>query len=201
MIIYETDRLILKTLSEKDASSLFIYFSKNKNFLEPWESERAPFFYSSAYMKHWIRKDNKQIADGQMLRMWIYKKDNSSSIIGSVGIANIEPMEYLAEYENMENNNLISVVEQKKFQKATLGYRLDRDFINRGYITEAILKMVDISFNELDLQLLEANIASDNTASIRAIEKCNFSKKSCVKEGVLLDGKLKDYCKYIRVRD
>ncbi len=185
----ETDRLILKTLDEKDASSLFIYFSKNRSFLEKWESDRAPLFYSSAYMKHWIRKDNQQMLDDELLRLWIYEKHNFNDIIGSVGIWNIETaIKSSTELNEMSPNS--------SFKKATLGYRLDKDLCNRGYITEGIAKMIEISFNDLGIDKLEAEVMTTNISSIRVLEKCNFKREQTIYNHMEIGGELRDYFVY-----
>ena len=60
------------------------------------------------------------------------------------------------------------------FHSCFLGYKLDQDFLNRGYMTEAVRAAVDYAFGPLALHRVEANIMPHNQASLRVAEKCGF---------------------------
>ncbi len=45
-IQFETERLILKCLNESDAGILLDYFSRNAEFLQPWEVVERTIFYT-----------------------------------------------------------------------------------------------------------------------------------------------------------
>ena len=77
-----------------------------------------------------------------MLRLWIFKKGDMSRVIGTVAF-----------------NNII----RGAFLSCHLGYKLDKDEINKGYATEAIRKGIDIIFNYYGLHRIEANIMPRNT--------------------------------------
>lgn len=93
-----------------------------------------------------------------MLRLWIVKKNDDTKIIGSIAFDNII---------------------RGAFLSCHLGYKLDKDEINKGYITEAIQKGIDIMFNEFGLDRIEANIMPKNKRSIRVVEKLGFIMKAC----------------------
>lgn len=56
------------------------------------------------------------------LRLWVFKKEYSNRIIGSVGF-----------------NNIV----WGAFLSCHLGYKLDKDEINKGYMAEAIQKGIE----------------------------------------------------------
>lgn len=56
-----------------------------------------------------------------------------------------------------------------------LEYAIAADFRNRGYATEAVMRMVDYGFSELDLEVIAAWVRSHNTESVRVLEKCAFT--------------------------
>ena len=57
---------------------------------------------------------------------------------------------------------------------AELSYIFDSDYINNGYCTEASNKLIDIAFNELNLDEVTAETVSDNNSSKRVLEKLGF---------------------------
>lgn len=171
-IQFETDRLILKCLSEKDAGALLDYFSRNADFLQPWEVVRDPSFYTVDKMKTLILDDLNGLKAGHTLRFWIVKKELPDRIIGSVALSNII---------------------RGVFQSAFIGYRLDKAEINKGYMTEAICKMVEIAFEKLKLHRIEANIIPRNKRSIRTVEKAGFEYEGISKKYLKINGVWEDH--------
>lgn len=171
-IQFETERLILKCLNESDAGILLDYFSRNAEFLQPWEVVRGPSFYTMENMEKLIVDDRQGLKAGHTLRFWILKKEDQGRIIGSVALSNII---------------------RGVFQSAFIGYRLDKEEINKGYMTEAIVKMVAIAFEKLSLHRIEANIIPRNTRSIRTVEKAGFEYEGISKKYLKINGVWEDH--------
>jgi len=169
---FETNRLILKTLSKIDAPALLDYFNRNKAFLEPWEVTWKENFFTVDYMQLLIKDDYEGLMAGHTLRLWIVLKNSPNKIIGSVALSSIA---------------------RGAFQNACLGYRLDVKEINKGYMAEAIQKMVDIAFERLSLHRLEANIIPRNKASIRTVEKIGFEYEGLSKKYLKINGVWEDH--------
>lgn len=55
-----------------------------------------------------------------------------------------------------------------------IGYVLDDIYWGNGYMTEAVKRMIDYAFNELEINRLYCNHYDFNLRSKRVIEKCNF---------------------------
>jgi len=171
-IQFKTPRLTLKCLNESDAEALLDYFKKNADFLQPWEVVREPSFYTVENMKNLIEDDMNGLRAGHTLRFWIVKNDNPDRLIGSVALSNII---------------------RGVFQSAFLGYRLDKDEVNKGYMTEAIQKMVAIAFDKLKLHRIEANIIPRNKRSIRTVEKAGFEYEGISKKYLKINGVWEDH--------
>ena len=72
----------------------------------------------------------------------------------------------------------------RKYNKVKqLGFSLNPNYWNKGYMTEAVKMVIDYLFNNTDCEILEVGHHSDNYKSKRVIEKCGF----------LYDGR---FCKY-----
>jgi RimJ/RimL family protein N-acetyltransferase len=75
---------------------------------------------------------------------------------------------------------------------ATLAIALGREYIGRGYGSDAMRVMVDYAFRELGLHRLQLGVAPFNPAGIRAYQKAGFTEEGRRRESVLHDGRWYD---------
>ena len=152
-VVYETGRLNLFVPDVKCADALTDYYKKNREFLRPWDPERSGQFFTRAYQKQWIKLELKEMKKRQSLCLCISKKSHPDVIIGMIRLSNI-----------LFGN----------FCSAFIGYRLDKDEVNQGYMTEALNKVKQICFQELGLHRLEASTLPNNKASQNLLKKAGF---------------------------
>ena len=57
---------------------------------------------------------------------------------------------------------------------AEIGYGIYEEYQNNGYATEAVKALIQWAFNAPQVIAIEAETESENTASIRVLEKCGF---------------------------
>lgn len=169
---YETERLLLKVLDKSYAQLVLDYYLRNKSFLEEWEPIKSEEFYTKEYQEEQLDKELSNIENKRSFRLWIFKKGDSSKIIGSVGFSNIVWGAFLS---------------------CHLGYKLDKDEINKGYMTEAVQKGIDIMFNEFGLHRIEANIMPKNKPSLRVVEKLGFYNEGLAYKYLKINGKWEDH--------
>lgn len=170
-ISFETERLILKVSSPKFAKEVSDYYIRNKDFLKPWEPLRDEQFFTVAHQAKELNEDLNSFKKGNSLRLWLFKKD-SNKLIGVTGFSNI----------------IMGV-----FLSCFLGYKLDKDEINKGYMTEALKKGIEIMFNEYQLHRIEANIIPRNKASLKVVEKLGFQNEGLAKKYLNINGKWEDH--------
>jgi len=178
--IYETERLVLKVLDKSHAKLVIDYYSRNNYFLEEWDSVKGEEFYTKRYQEEQLEKELSNIENNNSFRLWIFKKQNNSRIIGNVGF-----------------NNII----RGAFISCHLGYKLDKDEVNNGYITEAIQKGIDIMFNEFKLHRIEANIMPKNKCSLRVVEKLGFYNEGLAYKYLKINGKWEDHIHMVLLND
>lgn len=169
--IYETERLFLKILGPSDAEAVVDYYQRNRSFLEEFEPARGSEFYTAAYQAELLEKDTAEMANGAMFRLWLLKKDGGK-LIGSVAF-----------------NNIV----RGAFLSCFVGYRLDEGEINRGYMTEALRKGIEIMFREFGLHRMEANIMPGNRRSLRVVEKLGFCNEGLARRYLKINGKWEDH--------
>src|SRR5215471_12480073 len=75
---------------------------------------------------------------------------------------------------------------------ATLGIALGREYVGRGYGTDAMRVIVGYGFREMGLHRIQLGVAPFNPAGIRAYEKAGFVEEGRLRESVLHDGRWYD---------
>ena len=148
-VILETDRLILRAWEITDLDDFFEYASvEGVGEKAGWEHHKS--------------KDKSL----EILKMFIEEKKvfaivlkENQKVIGSIGI------EELGEELDKDLDNLPG---------RELGYVLNKDYWNKGIMTEAVSKVVDYCFNTLKLNFLMASYFNHNIASKKVLENLNF---------------------------
>lgn len=108
--------------------------------------------------------------EGDGLGFAIEKRDGAVQLIGMVSLAGMGP----------------------DSRCATLGIALGRDFLGRGYGSDAMRVIVDYGFRELGLHRIQLGVAPFNPAGIRAYQKAGFTEEGRLRESVLHDGRWYD---------
>jgi len=171
----ESERLILRLLDESDAPVRLDYYDRNKKFLKPYIPEMPDDFCTLNFQLDRI-KENKESSDkSSEFRYFIFKKDDPLKIIGNVSVSHII---------------------RGVLQSAFLGYSIDEKENGKGIATEAIQKIIELSFNDIKLHRLEANVMPSNTASVRILEKLNFTKEGFSKDYCRINGKWEDHLRF-----
>ena len=178
--IYKTKRLVLKILDKTFAESVLDYYSRNKEFLKEWEPLREEVFYTKEYHEKKLTEDLMSLVKGNLFRLWIFIKGKDNRTIGNVSF-----------------NNII----RGAFLSCHLGYKLDKDEINKGYMTEAVQKGIDIVFYGLGLHRIESNIMPENIRSLRVTEKLGFYNEGLAKQYLKINGKWEDHIHMVLLND
>ena len=74
------------------------------------------------------------------------------------------------------------------FCSCFLGYKLDKDHLRQGLMSEAVQECVRIAFEELGLHRIEANIMPHNLPSLGVAEKCGFVREGLSRKYLKING-------------
>jgi [ribosomal protein S5]-alanine N-acetyltransferase len=141
-----TERLILRPLKLSDLEA-FNSYSKKPN-IGPnagWKPHQS-LEESEAILKMMIREDE----------VWGITEKTSDVLIGTIGL----------HVRNFDN----AILNQKE-----IGYVLDDIHWGKGYMTEAVKKVLDYAFLDLELDFVLCGHALANDRSKRVIEKVGFT--------------------------
>jgi len=171
-VYLETPRLVLKTLTPSASSKVLEFYINNKDFLEEYEPERLPYFYTKQHQKQLLRWDLDGLHHLALVRVWIFKKEDLLTPIGTIALSNIT---------------------RGVFQSCFLGYKIDKANKQQGYMTEGLSRMIDYAFSDLKLHRIEANIMPQNTASINLVKKIGFKEEGLARKYLQINGKWEDH--------
>lgn len=161
----ETCRLNLKELKEEDDRDLLDFFSDSK------------------VMEYYGMKPLETIDDTRrLINKFIDKYKNHLSI--RWGISNKEEDKLIGTcgYHNWV----------KGYFKAELGYELSSAYWRKGIMAEALQKVINFGFQEMNLNRIEALVYPDNLASLNMLKKIGFKQEGLLKEYALFNGEFTD---------
>ncbi|MDQ3015533.1 MAG: GNAT family N-acetyltransferase [Bacteroidota bacterium] len=78
------------------------------------------------------------------------------------------------------------------YKTAEVWFKVHKDFWRKGYATEALTKLLDFGFNQLQLHRIEAGCAVDNFASGRVLEKAGLTREGLKRKKLPIRGEWKD---------
>ena len=164
--VLETERLILRATSLKDAPALFGLRS-NKDAMKfigrPLQKDVQE---AEEFITNLIDMQNKETCI-----FWIITfKDNPEKLIGNICYWNIK----------------------KDHNRAEIGYMLHPDHWQQGIMKEVIQPVIDYGFNTMKLHSIEAHIKPDNAASEALLLSANFIQKGYFKENFFFNGMYTD---------
>lgn len=170
----ETERLHLTVVDESFAAKIARYYQKNRDFFREWDPLRPKEFFTAEHQKSIIQEELLQIKNGSLLKMWLFKKEDLNLLkpLGFFSFANII---------------------RGCFLSCFLGYRMDGDEINKGYMTEALQKGIQIVFHGLRLHRIEANVMPRNVRSLKVLQKLGFEYEGRAKKYLYINGVWEDH--------
>ncbi len=173
---YQSNRLILKTLSIIDVKTVLDYYDKNRYFLEHWGHVHSDVFYSQDYQENILANTQIDMLNGKALQLWAFKNDKPYDTIGYVHFSNIIRGSYL------------SCCLHLQFAEKELG---------NGYASEAVSKGIKIIFDEYDLHRIEANVMISNKPAIHLTENLGFCSEGISKKLFKINGIWQDHVRMV----
>ena len=147
--ILTTERLNLRCLEVYDAQQLFKLRSNkrvNKYIVRTKQKNIEE-------IKAFISKINNGINNNEWI-YWVITLKESPKLIGTICFWNFSTKKTVAE----------------------IGYELDPAFQGKGIMSEAIKKIVEFGFQEIELDAIEAYTHKKNNNSTKLLQKYNFKR-------------------------
>ena len=169
----ETDRLILRRMTMRDASDVFVY-SKDEEVARHvlWSAQK-----NVAEAKDYIRYMLRRYKNDEPSSWGIIEK-KTNRLVGTIG--------YMA---FSDENNSVEV-----------GYSLARWLWNGGYMTEALSRVIEHTFEVMDINRIEAQHELENPSSGRVMEKCGMTREGVLRQRLYNKGQYVDVALYAIVQ-
>lgn len=174
LLQYETRRLMLKIIGPDYARQVLNFYLDDKALFEQYESDRSPNFYSEGHQHTILQVEYGLALKMQQIRFYVFLKEQPEQIIGTVCLYHIS----------------------NTYSHAELGYKFSSKFHHNGYASEAVEKLLDIAFTELNIHRVTAHVQGDNHPSIRLLTGLGFEKEGICRDFLYLHGKWEDHLQY-----
>jgi RimJ/RimL family protein N-acetyltransferase len=161
----ESPRLLLRSIRDDDADAIYAVFS-DPQVMRYWSTPPLPDMQAALDLITEIHAANER---GVMLK-WGAALRDSNTVIGTVTLFNLD----------LSNG------------RGELGYALGRKHWGKGYMHEALQRLLTHAFDELNLRRLEADVDPRNTPSIKTLERLGFQREGFLRERWHVAGEIQD---------
>jgi ribosomal-protein-alanine N-acetyltransferase len=151
----------------------------SRGFLVPWEPTWPADDLTRAAFRRRIKRYAEDQRGDQAYTFFIYRKQDNA-LVGGLTLANIR---------------------RGVAQTGSIGYWIGEPFVRRGYMTAAVRAIVPFAFTALRLHRVEAACIPSNTASVRLLETCGFTREGYAREYLCINGLWQDHLLYARLKD
>jgi [ribosomal protein S5]-alanine N-acetyltransferase len=98
--------------------------------------------------------------------------------------------------ENKKCIGCISLELEPQHEKGSFGYVLNRNYWRKGYMTEALYSILDLCFDKLELNRVEATHYIGNEGSGKVMKKCGMEFEGIGKQEIKVKGIFHDVAHY-----
>ncbi len=152
--ILRSERLVLRPLVPEDAPRLLQYVQQNREWLAPWEPAHPESYFTLEGQRSILIQCQEDRRNDTGILLGIFERS------GAPG--------------EVHGRLSVSGIVRGIWQNGYVGYSISGSRAGRGYMTEALKRLVLYCFADLQLHRLQASIIPRNIASVRVIEKCRF---------------------------
>ncbi|QCR31262.1 GNAT family N-acetyltransferase [Lysinibacillus sp. SGAir0095] len=167
--VLETERLILREITENDANSIFEYLSDPEVMkyygLQPFEAVKDALDEISWY---------QSIFNEQTGIRWGITLKHEDKVIGSCGFLNTVSNHY----------------------RTDIGFELSKEYWGQGIASEAMNEIIQYAFEQTDIQRIQALIEPPNIASQKMVERAGFLREGLLRKYEYTCGKFDDLYMY-----
>jgi RimJ/RimL family protein N-acetyltransferase len=163
--VLEAQRIRLRWLEPGDVDALFAIFS-DRDVARYWS---APAMTERAEAEALFAEIGACFAKKELFQWGIARRDDDA-IIGTCTLAWVSATH----------------------RRAELGFALARPHWGAGIMREALVRLIDFSFDELDLHRLEADVDPRNARSMGLLERLGFRREGHLRERWHVGGEICD---------
>ena len=147
--VLETERLLLRKPEKNDDYALFVLRSNDEvNKLIPRVN-----YQSIEEAQNFLTRINNNIAENDCI-FWMMELKETNQLIATICLWNLSAENSIAE----------------------IGYEMHPDFHGKGYMQEAVAKVIDYGFSVMKVQTIFGVPFKENIKSVKLLESFNFKR-------------------------
>jgi ribosomal-protein-alanine N-acetyltransferase len=150
----------------------------SRGFLEPWEPTWPYDALSRSAFRRRLQQYRDEMRQDTGYAFLLFRK-RDHRLLGGVSMSNVR---------------------RGVAQSASLGYWIGRPYAHQGYMTEALLAVLDFSFDTLGLHRVEAACLPSNAASRGLLRKVGFTEEGYAREYLRINGVWQDHVLFAILR-
>lgn len=151
---------------------------QSRGFLAPWEPLWPVDDLTRGAYRRRVRRYQTEIRDDDAYTFFVFRDDDG--LMGGLTIGNVR---------------------RGVTQAASVGYWIGEPHARQGVMTRALGAAIPFAFDHLRLNRLEAACLPTNTASIRLLETCGFSREGYARRYLCINGEWQDHLLYAMLHD
>lgn len=153
--------------------------AQSRDFLTPWEPTWSYDALTRGAFRRRLRQYGSEWRQGVGYSFFVFRGEDSA-LMGGITISNLR---------------------RGVAQCASLGYWIGRRYARQGYMSEALVAVLDYSFEQLGLHRLEAACLPSNAASQGLLQKVGFSEEGYAREYLRINAQWQDHRLFAVLRD
>ncbi len=173
------DRVYLRLPHVSDWQEWARLRRESRAFLVPWEPAWAPDALSRSSFRRRLRQQKLGWREDDCYSFLIFERDGDQ-LVGGVSLSNVR---------------------RGVSQAGSLGYWMSEHYAGRGYMTEAVQRVVQFAFNDLRLHRVEAACLPSNEASQAVLDKCGFVQEGVAAGYLRINGRWQDHLLFAVIAD
>ena len=160
-----TERLILRPMRKSDFADMYDYARReDTSRYVVWTPHP-----SLDYTRNYLAMIERLYRKGQFFD-WAIVERESGRMIGTCGFAKLDLQNRVGE----------------------IGYVLNPTRHGRGYATEAVRKVLEYGFGQMELNRVEGRYMVENTPSRRVMERCGLTFEGILRQSLRIKGEYRD---------
>ncbi|SDM28589.1 GNAT family N-acetyltransferase [Siphonobacter aquaeclarae] len=168
----KTERLILRRPVDSDVPDLF----RIRSDADVMRYIPRTLAQTHDDVRTYLAKLDEMTSRADGLTWAIATADEPERLMGTIGFVNI----------------------YKEHHRSEVGYALHPDYQRKGYVQEALVRVLDYGFGELGFHTVEAIVDPANEASSSLLEKNGFIQEAHFRENRIFEGRFLDCLVYTR---
>ena len=152
----ETSRLILRKFKITDAENMYKNWATDPMVTKyvTWDPHKD-ISETKELLTMWV-KESEELDKYK----WVIELKETKEVIGGIDLAHVRTKDEIGE----------------------IGYCLSANYWNKGYMSEALLAIMEYLFNECNFYILEAKHIKENIGSGKVMQKCHMKYDGRLRE-------------------